>query len=240
VLRIIKDQDPSVVRPSGPNRYTREQKQEIADRYIAGEGLKVLAKEYGCSVPNIHTIVTNRGIDMRPLGLPPMLDGIINAIKEQRLAGRSYREIGLTLGLHPGTVGEVCRDKLGLVTNNIDLNDEITRLVRKRGSLPREASPSWRGGRRILHGYVHVSIPPDDPMYCMTYSGGYVAEHRLVMARALGRPLTKYETVHHKNSEDKTNNDLSNLQLRWGNHGKGHAMKCLNCGSHNLGFEDLS
>jgi len=45
-----------------------------------------------------------------------------------------------------------------------------------------------------------------------TGAGGYVFEHRLVVARALGRDLLPSEEVHHVDG-NRANNDLSNLQL---------------------------
>jgi hypothetical protein len=66
-----------------------------------------------------------------------------------------------------------------------------------------------------------------------TRSNGQILEHRLVMQRALGRPLERNETIHHING-DKADNRLENLQLRVGRHGKGVAHRCLDCGSTNI------
>lgn len=67
----------------------------------------------------------------------------------------------------------------------------------------------WKDG----NGYIRVKLPPSDPLYCMTHAhGGYVLEHRLVVARAIGRPLTKQEVVHHKNNI-RDDNRFENLEL---------------------------
>jgi hypothetical protein len=74
-------------------------------------------------------------------------------------------------------------------------------------------NPRWRGGRKITPaGYVAVRLGKDDPLYKMVGRNGYVLEHRLVMARALGRCLATNEEVHHKN-RDKSDNKLENLEL---------------------------
>ena len=96
----------------------------------------------------------------------------------------------------------------------------------------------WKGGRlERTDGYIVVLVSEDDPLYCMaqvkTNTARYALEHRLVMARHLGRPLESNETVHHIDG-DKSNNSIENLQLRQGKHGKGSLFRCLDCGSYNV------
>ena len=79
----------------------------------------------------------------------------------------------------------------------------------------REAVPIRRSrGGSISHGYRTVLVDTDE----LWLTGGRRTEleHRLVMARALGRSLTAAESVHHRNG-DRLDNRLSNLQLwsRW-------------------------
>jgi hypothetical protein len=75
------------------------------------------------------------------------------------------------------------------------------------------SSTTWRGGRVDKHGYIYVKVYPDNPFYdSMANNMGYIAEHRLVMAQHLGRPLKRTEVVHHRNG-DKTDNRIENLEL---------------------------
>lgn len=57
-------------------------------------------------------------------------------------------------------------------------------------------------------GYVWLKLP-DSPMANGT---GLVAEHRVVMAEYIGRPLIRTETVHHLNGI-KIDNRIENLEL---------------------------
>lgn len=97
-----------------------------------------------------------------------------------------------------------------------------TQYMRSKGPSGRgEQSSGWKGGRSITgDGYVMVYIKSDDFFYPMAkesskkrdIGGGYVFEHRLVIAKHLGRCLQSWEIVHHKN-HNRSDNQIENLQL---------------------------
>ena len=72
----------------------------------------------------------------------------------------------------------------------------------------------WNGGQLHRHdGYTWILLSPDDFFVSMaTPRDRYIAEHRLVMAKYLGRCLHKWEVVHHKNG-NKSDNRIGNLYL---------------------------
>lgn len=77
----------------------------------------------------------------------------------------------------------------------------------------REKHPRWKGGRHVTSGgYVQVVVPLTDPLITMADERGRIYEHRLVMARHLGRPLVSSELVHHLNG-DKQDNRRVNLEI---------------------------
>ena len=100
---------------------------------------------------------------------------------------------------------------IGLSTaNRILKNNGIERDGRRLNSYKNlRSDAAWKGGRiKTSHGYILIH----DPLNAMRDARGYVLEHRLVMAKHLGRPLLRTEVVHHID-DVKTNNDISNLML---------------------------
>lgn len=84
-----------------------------------------------------------------------------------------------------------------------------------------DRSPNWKGGRQVeAKGYIKVPVSPEDIFYSMADGHHRVFEHRLIMARHLGRPLLRSEQVHHLGTkypqgsyEDKGDNRIENLEL---------------------------
>ena len=79
--------------------------------------------------------------------------------------------------------------------------------------ITRRTPAHWKGGRlQTARGYILVRINRNDFFHAMTNKQGYVFEHRLVMAKHLGRCLQLWEVIHHKNGV-KDDNRLENLEL---------------------------
>jgi len=131
-----------------------------------------------------------------------------------------------------------------LITRNtprIYCSKECKAISLRRYRNKREAVGRWR----VKRGYIFLAIaylPPEDQILARQIQDHpnstivcAVAEHRLVMAKHLGRPLKKGELVHHINGI-KDDNRIENLELTckmrhansivFGN----HRIKCPSCG----------
>jgi len=87
---------------------------------------------------------------------------------------------------------------------------------------------NWKGGRiKDSFGYIQI-WKPGHPNAKIGIKKQYVSEHRLVMSEYLGRPLKKWEFVHHKNGI-KDDNRLENLEILTKKNHRGIVL-CPHCG----------
>lgn len=221
VTQVLEEAGVTWRHPGGKRRFTDEQTEEFARAYLAGESLKQIGQRYGASAKVIRDYLDRAGIQLRGLGVPAFWTDARKAEAVQRYrAGEQIQDIAAAMGSSRESV-------TGML---VELGVHQKKQWDRRG----EAAPGWRGGRTVdPQGYVKVMILDSDRHLADVNRTGYVREHRLVMARLLGRRLLKSETVHHING-NRQDNRPENLQLRQGPHGKGSIFRCAACGSHNI------
>jgi hypothetical protein len=209
------------------NKFRPDVEAEIAAKYASGSSLQLLAKEYATSPATVRAVVLRNNGKCRKSGgqfLDPSEDESL-AIAAAWHLGVSQQRIAEYFGVAQTVVSRWLA-KRGIVKDH------------KRAKGERHGMYSGKDKLDAPCGYVYARVSRDDPMRSMANSSGYALEHRVVMARHLGRPLRKSETVHHRNDDTKDNR-LENLQLRQGNHGKGVCLRCARCGSTDLEPQDL-
>lgn len=223
VMRVLDDAGIDRWHAGGRLRFGDQLVQEFATAYLAGETLEQIAQRHDTTHVTIRRYLTDAGVPIRPVGAPPFWTEHRKA-EALRLhqAGSTIKDIARTLGCGISTVSRTLNE-LGIPSPYGDRN-------MRRGA----ANASWRGGRIVRgDGYIQVRVTDENRHLADATRAEYVLEHRLVMARVLGRRLLPGETVHHIDN-DRQHNDPGNLQLRQGKHGKGAVFRCASCGSRDI------
>jgi hypothetical protein len=192
---------------------SEEIKQDIVNRYKSGEKIVKIAERYGVANSAISMIAVRYGVQQR-------LPGRRHLSKQERIdISELYR------------AGHLSEN----IASKFNINIESVRIISKKLGVPaRPVGTTKRATSRLdENGYCWVPISRNDPFFPMAYSHGQVSEHRLVMARSLGRLLKQDETVHHINGI-RDDNRIENLQLRHTAHGRGIVLQCEDCGSNNV------
>lgn len=216
IYRILND---AGIKPSKSGRreaaimaFTPKQELEIVNLFKQGVMRNAIAVRFRCSAHTVRNVLKRHGIDShynRRKFTPEEVEDILAS----HARGESPEEIGQRLEVRPGQVSSYLHSKLRGTNHGLK---RVERFVDD-------------------NGYVSVLMPFDSPYRSMLAkgSGGYIFQHRLVMATHLGRPLLSTETVHHVNGKTGDNR-IENLQLRHGAHGKGIVQRCMDCGSYNI------
>lgn len=203
-------------------RFNDEEDKKIAMDYLAGESSTHLAQQFGCDKDAVLNALRRQDVTLRDSGKAKRveLDARRDEIVRRYRSGESVWSIKRALHCSSGNpINRILRE---------------AGIVVERRPVVGDKHHMWKGGHHLDQaGYRRVKLRKIDPFYAMCAPNGYVMEHRLVLARALGRLLHRDESVHHIDG-DKANNALSNLELRQGKHGNGIVLRCRSCGSHDV------
>lgn len=194
-------------------RLTDAEKAEILRLYESGALSSEIGLKFQCSHSTVVDVVRRLGGGVRSPGgdhARALTDDQELLLIEMYKQGARLDDIGNRFGVQASCINKIRRK----------------RGVPNRPPTRGPTNARWKEGtRKPAGGYIDERVSSEDPLFCMARRGGssggaYVFQHRLVMARHLGRPLRDHETVHHKNGV-RSDNRIENLELWSSRHPRG-------------------
>jgi transposase/uncharacterized protein (DUF1330 family) len=216
--------------------------------YEAGMGAPEIGRKLGIGTTSVYRVLTKAGISPRSLIASRQRNriGLFTPEQDREIAAL-YREKKMSLTQLAAKYNCcVAAIRNSLRREKVVLN-RPGREAKKKEKVVAPTGKPWSRTRPKNYGhgsitdkgYRVVRVDVDDPMRRMAQVNGYIAEHRLIMARYLGRSLRPNETVHHING-NRTDNRVANLQLLSGKHCMGTIPVCAKCGSHDIIYEEIN
>lgn len=135
----------------------------------------------------------------------------------------------------------IFRSRLGIRKHCSKKCSRIAKTKQMKEARTGPRNPLWKGGRhKNKNGYWEItlsSVSDADKTLAlsMARSRHSILEHRFIVAKALHRPLEKFELVHHKNGI-RDDNRLENLELisppniRQRHYSRHPFVRCPKCG----------
>ena len=170
--------------------FNQTEEKEICSLYKSGKTLVQIATMKNCHKLTIKSVLERNKINRRPW-----------TISDE--------------GRHKHSESTKERWKRGELTSGMlgKTHTEKTKQTISKGKMG-DKNPSWNGGKQEkgkgINKYIYI-LTPNHPSVQNTKSK-YVAEHRLVMEKHLGRYLNRKEFVHHKNGI-RNDNCIENLEI---------------------------